>query len=74
MSPVAYSNCRRTILLLDQAMPQKTGLEALQDLQEVYKGQTIVFAAEIETRQVVEAFTARSAWHCPQKCRNGSVD
>jgi len=42
-------------LLLDLKMPQKNGLEALSDLKEMYKGKTILFTAEIETRQIVEA-------------------
>ncbi len=43
------------LLLLDLKMPQKNGLEALSDLKEMYKGKTILFTAEIETRQIVEA-------------------
>lgn len=42
------------LLLLDLKMPQKTGLEALEDLKE-YRGQTILFTAEIESRQIVDA-------------------
>jgi two-component system nitrate/nitrite response regulator NarL len=43
------------LLLLDLKMPQKSGLEALSDLKEVYRGKTILFTAEIETRQIAEA-------------------
>ena len=43
------------LLLLDLKMPQKSGLEALSDLKEIYKGKTILFTAEIETKQIVEA-------------------
>ncbi len=43
------------LLLLDLKMPQKSGLEALSDLKDVYKGKTILFAAETEPPQIVKA-------------------
>jgi two-component system, NarL family, nitrate/nitrite response regulator NarL len=36
-------------------MPHKSGLEALSDLKEVYKGKTLLFTAEIQPSQIVEA-------------------
>jgi len=43
------------IMLLDLKMPHKSGLEALSDLKEVYKGKTLLFTAEIQASQIVEA-------------------
>jgi len=43
------------IMLLDLKMPHKSGLEALSDLKEVYEGKTLLFTAEIQPSQIVEA-------------------
>jgi len=43
------------IMLLDLKMPHKSGLEALSDLKEVYTGKTLLFTAEIQPSQIVEA-------------------